>query len=179
MSSRSTASPDQPYEFFIDECVAARPVASMLRDAGHRAHVQHDTFGSGTPDLEWLPEVGARQWILITKDKQIRKREIELRALRQANIRAFVLTAAGLTGQEQAHVLERALPAASFAATAQQDVCSPRNRGISCRDHRACAQAETPARSGAPRRPTEIMTAGDGAPATSARSNRRCRPSSR
>lgn len=83
----------------------------MLRDAGHRAHVQHDTFGSGTPDLEWLPEVGARQWILITKDKQIRKREIELRALRQANIRAFVLTAAGLTGQEQAHVLERALPA--------------------------------------------------------------------
>lgn len=83
----------------------------MLRDAGHVAHVQHETFGSGTPDLEWLPEVGARRWILITKDKQIRKREIELRALRQANVRAFVLTAAGLTGKEQARVLEFALPA--------------------------------------------------------------------
>ena len=83
----------------------------MLRAAGHLAHAQHDTFGSGTPDLEWLPKVGARGWILITKDKQIRKREIELRALRQANVRAFVLTAAGLTGKEQARVLERALPA--------------------------------------------------------------------
>lgn len=90
--------------------MAARPVADMLRAAGHLAHVQHDTFGSGTPDLEWLPEVGARRWILITKDQQIRKREIELRALRQAGVRAFVLTAAGLTGKEQADVIERALP---------------------------------------------------------------------
>ena len=111
MSSRSTASPDHPYEFFIDECVAARPVAAMLLAHGHPAHVQYDTFGSGTPDLEWLPKVGARGWILITKDKQIRKREIELHALRQARVRAFVLTAAGLTGDEQARVLERALPA--------------------------------------------------------------------
>lgn len=101
---------ERPYEFFVDECVAARPVADMLRAAGHLAHVQYDTFGSGTPDLEWLPEVGARGWILLTKDKQIRKREIELRALRQAGVRAFVLTAAGLTGREQADVLERALP---------------------------------------------------------------------
>ena len=52
----------------------------MLRGEGHVAHVQHDTFGSGTQDVDWLPAVGVRGWILITKDKQIRKREIELRA---------------------------------------------------------------------------------------------------
>ena len=40
---------------------------------GHVAHVQHDTFGSGTQDVDWLPAVGVRGWILITKDKQIRK----------------------------------------------------------------------------------------------------------
>lgn len=28
----------------------------MLRDEGHVAHVQHDTFGSGTKDVDWLPE---------------------------------------------------------------------------------------------------------------------------
>ena len=83
----------------------------MLHDNGHIAHAQQDTFGSGTQDVEWLPQVGARGWILLTKDKQIRKREIELRALRQAGVRAFVLTAAGLTGAEQARVLEAALPA--------------------------------------------------------------------
>ena len=83
----------------------------MLRDEGHVAYVQRDTFGSGTQDVEWLPLVGARRWILITKDKQIRKRGIELQALRQAEVKAFVLTAAGLTGNEQALVLKNALPA--------------------------------------------------------------------
>ena len=83
----------------------------MLRDEGDVAHVQYDAFGSGAQDVEWLPEVGARGWILITKDKHIRKREIELRALREAGVRAFVLTAAGLTGNEQARVLKDALPA--------------------------------------------------------------------
>lgn len=73
----------------------------MLRSEGHVAHVQRDTFGTGTRDVEWLPEVGA----------QIRRREIELRALRQAGVRAFVLTAGGLTGQDQARVLRDALPA--------------------------------------------------------------------
>ena len=61
--------------------------------------------------MEWLPEVGARRWVLITKDKQIRRREIELRALRQTEVRAFVLTAGGLTGQDQARALKSAPPA--------------------------------------------------------------------
>ncbi len=59
----------------------------MLRAAGHTAHVQGSaTFGTGTPDVDWLPRVGARGWILITKDKNIRKREVELRALKQAGV---------------------------------------------------------------------------------------------
>jgi hypothetical protein len=84
----------------------------MLREAGHTAHVQGPaTFGTGSHDVDWLPEVGARGWVLITKDKNIRRREIELRALKQAGVRAFVLTAAGLKGEEQARVLREALPA--------------------------------------------------------------------
>jgi hypothetical protein len=70
-----------------------------LRQAGHTAHVQGaETFGTGTLDVDWLPQVGRREWILITKDKNIRKREIELRALKQSRVRAFVLTAGGLKG---------------------------------------------------------------------------------
>jgi predicted nuclease of predicted toxin-antitoxin system len=87
-------------------------VADMLRHAGHIAHVQGpQTFGTGTHDVDWLPKVGKRGWILITKDKNIRKREIELRALKQARVRAFVLTATHLRGEEQARVLNEALPA--------------------------------------------------------------------
>ena len=84
----------------------------MLRTAGSVAHVQGpETFGTGTPDVNWLPQVGERGWILITKDKNIRKREIELRALNQSRVRAFVLTASVLTGEDQARVLKEALPA--------------------------------------------------------------------
>jgi hypothetical protein len=89
-----------------------RDVSTVLRDAGHVAHVQGaDTFGTGTPDVEWLPKVGERGWVLITKDKNIRKREIELRALRESGVRAFVITAGGLKGEEQARVVQEALPA--------------------------------------------------------------------
>jgi len=84
----------------------------MLREAGHTAHVQGaETFGTGTHDVDWLPHVGSRGWILVTKDKAIRKREIELRALKQSRVRAFVLTAGGLKGEEQARVIREALPA--------------------------------------------------------------------
>jgi hypothetical protein len=68
-SSRSIPPPEQ-YEFFVDECLAMRPVSDMLRQAGHLAHVQGpDTFGTGTKDVDWLPEVGARGWVLITKTR--------------------------------------------------------------------------------------------------------------
>ena len=84
----------------------------MLRAVGHVVHVQGAaTFGTGTQDVDWLPEVGKRGWILITKDKNIRKREIELRALQQSGVRAFVLTAHGIKGDEQARVIREALPA--------------------------------------------------------------------
>lgn len=84
----------------------------MLRGEGHIAHVQGpDTFGTGTRDADWLPHVGARGWILVTKDKNIRKREIELRALREAHVRSFVLTAHGMRGEDQARVVKEALPA--------------------------------------------------------------------
>jgi hypothetical protein len=83
----------------------------MLRDAGYIAHVPGAaTFPTGTQDVDWLPLVGERKWILITKDKNIRKREIEMRALNQARVRTFVLTAAGLKGEEQARVIREALP---------------------------------------------------------------------
>ena len=111
-NSRSIKPPDEQFEFFVDECIAFHHVAAMLREAGYSAHVPGPTtFRTGTQDVDWLPHVGERQWILITKDKSIRKREIELRALHEAHVRTFVLTAAGLKGDEQARVLKEALPA--------------------------------------------------------------------
>lgn len=72
------------------------------------AHADH--FPPDTPDAEWLAEVGRRGWLVITKDKHIRYRTAERQALLEAGVRAFVLTATGLSGEENAAALVRALP---------------------------------------------------------------------
>lgn len=86
-------------------------VAEALRAQGYKAHIQgKDTFGTGTLDVDWLPKVGEKGWILVTKDKNIRRREVEQRALHESRVRTFVITAAGLRGEEQAQLVIAALP---------------------------------------------------------------------
>ncbi len=65
---------------------------------------------SGTEDEDWLPVVGARQWVVLTKDKWIRRREMEREALIQAKVAAFVLSAGNLTGTEMAVAFTKAYP---------------------------------------------------------------------
>lgn len=77
---------------------------------GVTVEVHIDHFSEAAADDEWLPEVGRRGWIVITKDKAIRHREAEITALKRAGVAAFVLTAKGLTGPQNGDVLVRALP---------------------------------------------------------------------
>ena len=54
---------------------------------------------------------GKQGWIVLTKDKNIRYRAIELQALLTAKVRAFVLTARGdLSGSEVGQIFVKALP---------------------------------------------------------------------
>jgi len=55
--------------------------------------------------------VGARGWIVITKDQRIRYRSLELHALRDAGVGAFILTGGNLRGEEIAELLVKRLPA--------------------------------------------------------------------
>ena len=58
---------------FLDECLGARDVAEALRSVGATVEILLDHFDTGTPDEEWLPVIGQREWVLLTKDKLIRK----------------------------------------------------------------------------------------------------------
>lgn len=42
----------------------------------------------GTPDLEWMPVVGAQGLIVLTRDRRIRTRPAELSAYREAGVRS-------------------------------------------------------------------------------------------
>jgi len=82
----------------------------VLVAAGHSVRLEREEFGGGAEDVVWLPPVGERGWVLLTKDKNIRKRPLEMRAFLGANVRAFVLTAGNLNGEQQADIFARALP---------------------------------------------------------------------
>lgn len=71
----------------------------------HDAH-----FATDTLDADWLPAVGARGWVVLTKDTRIRRNPLELEALFGAQVAAFILTARDMTGADMARVLVGALP---------------------------------------------------------------------
>lgn len=96
--------------FFVDECLGRHGVAEALVAAGVSVELHHRHFRSGTPDAEWLPVVGSRGWVILTKDRHIRRRPLELKAILASGARAFVLTAADLQGPAQAALLCHALP---------------------------------------------------------------------
>jgi hypothetical protein len=53
------------------------------------------------PDAVWLEQAGRAGWVALTKDDAIRRRPVELHALAAHGVRAFCLTNANLTGEQQ------------------------------------------------------------------------------
>lgn len=103
----------------MDRALGTGTVAQALRRAGCAVEIHDQHFPQAAKDTEWLPEVGRRRWVVLTKDHHIRTRQNELVALLSANVAAFVLTAADLTGPEMAEAFVRALPKMRRTLTGQ------------------------------------------------------------
>lgn len=96
--------------FFLDYQIGRYVVADALRVAGARVEVHIDHFAPAAPDVDWIPEVGARGWVLITKDEHIRRNPLERAAYESAGLVGFVVTARDMTGETLGVLLTRALP---------------------------------------------------------------------
>lgn len=79
-------------------------MADALRKLGARVEIHDDHFPSDATDASWLTEVGSRGWIVLMKDKRVRRIQLEREALLGAGVRAFVLTSGNLTGPEMANI---------------------------------------------------------------------------
>ncbi|MBM3359659.1 MAG: hypothetical protein FJY54_18315 [Betaproteobacteria bacterium] len=95
--------------FFLDYQIGRYVVAEALRAAGARVEVHLDHFKQVTPDTEWIPEVGKREWVLITKDQNIRRNPLERAAYESAKLRGFIVTGKNMDGKELAELLVRCL----------------------------------------------------------------------
>jgi hypothetical protein len=75
-----------------------------LRAAGLNVRLHGEHVPANASDEEWLSRIGPKGWIVLTKDKMIRRRILEREALIAAGVRAFVLTAGNLRGSEMAEI---------------------------------------------------------------------------
>ena len=83
---------------------------TALREAGAEVRTLADEFKAGTKDVDWLTGLHGHDWIVLTKDKNIRRRPLEIDALIGAGLRVFVVTATDLTGEETGQIIVKALP---------------------------------------------------------------------
>lgn len=79
---------------FIDRCIP-RSVARALASVRNDVEWLDDRFPPGTRDEVWLAEAGQRGWIVVTRDKKIRTRPNERRAIEDNQAGCFVLASAG------------------------------------------------------------------------------------
>lgn len=94
--------------YFADE--NALGMAKILVRSGRDDFVfpGHESLAGvpiGTPDLEWMPIIGARGLIVVTRDRRIRTRPAELIAYKENGIRSVWIGAKkDLRPQEQAEL---------------------------------------------------------------------------
>ena len=106
--SKPAETEPQPTVFFIDRCLGRVKLATALRKAGITVEIHDDHFPQNAEDENWLPDVGERGWVVLTKDKSIAKRTSERLAVASANIRMFVLATQDLPGQDMVEVFLKA-----------------------------------------------------------------------
>jgi hypothetical protein len=100
----------EDFVLYLDENLHnCKPILEALAQHGvkHERHGQH--FPPGTEDTVWLPLVGEKGWVLLTKDKRIRYNELEKLAVRQHKIREFYFSSGNHSGAEMAEMLVAAL----------------------------------------------------------------------
>jgi hypothetical protein len=105
------ASGSAEYTLFIDRDTWSHLLDAELRTAAIPFVAHRELFEPATPDVEWIAAVGRRRLIIVTCDKNIRRRPNELRAVRAAGVYLFALTSGNLSAADTAKAIIRAWPA--------------------------------------------------------------------
>lgn len=96
--------------FFLDHQIGRYQVADALRGAGALVEVHLDHFPGDMADADWIPDVAKRNWVMITKDKNIRRNPLERAAYQAAGLRGFVCTGRDMNAKELGNLLVQCLP---------------------------------------------------------------------
>ncbi len=95
--------------FFIDRALGKKSVPDALKTAGANVEIHADHFAPEAADVDWLPVVAQKGWVVLTKDVNIGRRYLEVLAIARYGAKVFVLTSGNLKSKEMADIFVEAL----------------------------------------------------------------------
>jgi predicted nuclease of predicted toxin-antitoxin system len=105
--------PPEPFTFLIDRCLGRLAVPDAIRavlEGGERVEHLDDHFPQNAKDDEWIPVVGQRGWIILTKDSNLRRNPLEIAAMKSAETAVFIFANGNAKSDQVAAGLRIALP---------------------------------------------------------------------
>ena len=103
--SAASSRPQPEPTLFLDRNLGRHIIADRLRVEGMAVEVHDDHFPPDAPDEDWIALVGAKGWVAITKDRNVRYRAAELEAIRRHSARVIVIRMKNATGPDIAALL--------------------------------------------------------------------------
>lgn len=101
--------PPEPFTWFVDRSLGRR-IVDDLRAAGFIVEEHAAHFADDAPDVEWLGEAGRRGWVVLTKDKAVRRNKLELEAILASGVACFSLGHGNLKAEQMARAFVTARP---------------------------------------------------------------------
>jgi len=99
----------EAFTFFVDRSLGGVIVPDALRKIGLKVEAHADHFDHDAPDTEWLGRCGEEGWVVLAKDRAIKKNPLERQALISHGLAAFFLIKTNATGEENAVALIEAI----------------------------------------------------------------------
>jgi PIN like domain len=97
--------------FFLERSLGnGKVIVEELRKAGIKVEPHAKWFRHDTPDPIWLPIIGEKKWIVLMRDQEIGRRLLELDALIDGGVKAFVLVSGQLKDFDNAQIFIKAMP---------------------------------------------------------------------
>ena len=97
------------FAFVVDENLGRR-IPTGMRGFGESVRFLVDEFGLGVADVDWLPQVGKRGWIVITRDQQMLHQPAERQAILDNDVGVFWLDGGRLPRCQLIQQLVRSWP---------------------------------------------------------------------
>jgi hypothetical protein len=103
----------EPFTFLTDRCLGKYEVPDAVRavlDEGEQLVRLDDHYAPDAADALWIPEIGTKGWVVLTKDSAMRSNPLEVMAMLSARTAIFIFGNANVTGKQLATAFTTALP---------------------------------------------------------------------